>query len=769
MVSYMSLETSKQDHSHRSRVVVQAGLVVLLILPACWPLLRPGFLVTDDGSFHVYRIAALAQAWQQGVLYPRLFPDFGFGYGQAVFNFYGPLSYYPAALLALLAFGPVVAAKLTIGLAFLLAGLAAFGFARYLWGRAGGILGAVAYTYLPYHLADAYLRGAIPEFFAFVFPPLILWAYTAAFRREKSLAPFLWSTLAWAALVFTHNLTALLMIPVAALYLVLMAGWTARWRRLLPAVGTLVLALGLTAPLWLPFLAESSAVGIGLGPSDGYLRHLAPLGRFIQPLLLYHYGLERGGAADHPLSWLTVVLFAVVLGLFAWRVFRRQPVEAAPVVGFSLGLTAAAALMATTASLPVWLGTAPLLAQLQYPWRFLALANLGVLGLAGALPRLVFPKADEAGSEQPGKPVQRFDLVRRRGESRKPLLRASLVVIIGGLLIAQALPHVPAQSLPLSEADAWAPDRMWREDADAGQVGATWTGEFLPLSVSEQRWALGRPRPNAVDGQPPDPLPDVQLNRVGYLFMELATQATDSITLRLHQFELPGWGARVDGQPAATYPSGELGLVSVEVPPGAHEVRLAFGTTPARAVAMALAVASAILWGVLAWRSRRSGRGLGAAAVVIWSITLLFGLNSLGVGQRSWQPRPVKAAVEDVALLLGYDVARAPSEDTLDVTLYWFALRDIGTDFKVFVHLLDQGGQTVAQHDGDPVGGFTPTTRWRSGELIADRHRLPLPSGLPDGTYELKAGMYQFQPMRNLLIEPATSDGRIYLGDVAWR
>jgi hypothetical protein len=534
-------------------------------------------------------------------------------------------------------------------------------------------------------------------------------------------------------------------------------------------VGTLVLALGLTAPLWLPFLAESSAVGIGLGPSDGYLRHLAPLGRFIQPLLLYHYGLERGGAADHPLSWLTVVLFVAVLGLFAWRSFRRQPVQAAPVVGFSLGLTAAAALMATTASLPIWLGTAPILAQLQYPWRFLALTNLGVLGLAGALPRLVFPKAGIGGNERSTQPAQGGDLVRRSNTRHTPLLRAGLVVIIAGLIVAQALPLVPAQALPLPEADAWAPDRMWREDADAGQVGATWTGEFLPLSVSEQRWALGRSRPNAVDGQAPNSFPDVQLNRLGYLFTELATQTKDPITLRLHQFDLPGWGARVDGQAVPTYPSGELGLVSVDVPSGAHEVRLAFGATPARAVAMGLAVASAILWGVLAWRGRRSGRGLGAASVVIWSMALLFGLNSLGVGQRSWQPRPVKAAVEDVALLLGYDVARAPGEDALDVTLYWFALRDIGTDFKVFVHLLDQGGQVVSQHDGDPVGGFTPTTRWRSGELIADRHRLPLPASLPDGNYALKAGMYQFQPLRNLLIEPATSDGRIYLGDVAWR
>ena len=735
-------------------------LAVLLALPALWPLFRPGFFVSDDGRIHVYRVAALAQAWQQGVLHPRLFPEFGFGYGQAVLNFYAPLSYWPGALVAVLGIGPVAGVKVTIALAFVLSALSAYGYANYLWGPVAGVLAAVAYTYFPYHLADGYLRGAIPEHFAFIWPPLILWAYTAAFRKERPLAPFLWGTLAWAGLVYAHNLTALLMIPTVGLYLLVMAAWTKRWRRLVPALGTSALALGMTAPLWLPFLAESHAVGIGLGPSEGYIKHLAPLERFVQLSPLYRYGPERGGAVDHPLSWLTALLFLVVLALAAWRLIRRQRMEAAPVVGFSLALTTAAAFMVTNASLSVWLRTAPVLAQFQYPWRFMTLVGLGVLGLAGALPSLLFPGGRD---REPGK------LSAPRTARLKPLMQAGIIVLIAGLFVLQALPKVPAESLPLSEGEAWTPDRMWREDAEVGQVGATWTGEFLPLSVTEQRWALGRSRPGADDGQAPNPLPDVQLNRLGYLFAELGIRTEDPITIRLHQFHLPGWTARLDEQMAPTYPSGELGLVSVDVPSGVHVLRVAFGATPARTGAAILALISAILWGVLAWRGRRSGRGLGTAAVAVWLAALLFGLNSLGVGQRSWQPTPVQSVVEDVGLLLGYDTERAPGEDALDVTLYWLAVRDVGTDYKVFVHMLDGDGQVVAQHDGDPVGGFTPTTRWRSGELITDRHRLSLPPGLSPGSYTLKAGMYQFEPLRNLRIEPATPDGRIYLGDVALR
>jgi len=117
-------------------------------------------------------------------------------------------------------------------------------------------------------------------------------------------------------------------------------------------------------------------------------------------------------------------------------------------------------------------------------------------------------------------------------------------------------------------------------------------------------------------------------------------------------------------------------------------------------------------------------------------------------------------------MLLGYDVAPARSADALDVTLYWFALKELATDYKSFVHLLDGGGQVIAQHDGDPVGGFTPTTRWQPGEVISDRHRLSLPPALSGGSYTLKAGMYQFEPMHNLQIEPGSPDGRIDLGEV---
>jgi hypothetical protein len=43
-----------------------------------------------------------------------------------------------------------------------------------------------------------------------------------------------------------------------------------------------------------------------------------------------------------------------------------------------------------------------------------------------------------------------------------------------------------------------------------------------------------------------------------------------------------------------------------------------------------------------------------------------------------------------------------------------------------FVHLLDAGGQIVAQQDRAPLGGYQPTDTWTPGAIVTDRLRFPL-------------------------------------------
>ena len=217
--------------------------------------------------------------------------------------------------------------------------------------------------------------------------------------------------------------------------------------------------------------------------------------------------------------------------------------------------------------------------------------------------------------------------------------------------------------------------------------------------------------------------------------------------------------------------SGQMGLVSVDVPPGEHELALRFGPTPDRAVGAVLATLAVVVWAYLAWRGRLPGTRVSAAVLLLAAIAL--DANGTGLGQSAPRPHPVSVGVQDLASLVAYDTAMVPGGHELAVTLDWLALRNSQANDKAFVHLVGPGGQVVAQDDGDPVGGFTPTSRWEPGELIEDCHYVALPADLQAGNYRLKAGLYEFDPLsgqvRNLPTRPPSADGRVDLGEITLR
>jgi hypothetical protein len=108
----------------------------------------------------------------------------------------------------------------------------------------------------------------------------------------------------------------------------------------------------------------------------------------------------------------------------------------------------------------------------------------------------------------------------------------------------------------------------------------------------------------------------------------------------------------------------------------------------------------------------------------------------------------------DTALLLGANLCpAAPSlpcpsapqlipSSSLVLTLFWQALAETGTSYRVFVHLRTADGQIMAQSDGEPAQWTRPTTGWLPPEIITDEHTIQLPADIPTGTYTLVTGLY---------------------------
>jgi len=114
-------------------------------------------------------------------------------------------------------------------------------------------------------------------------------------------------------------------------------------------------------------------------------------------------------------------------------------------------------------------------------------------------------------------------------------------------------------------------------------------------------------------------------------------------------------------------------------------------------------------------------------------------LNATGSTQSS------SAVFNDEIKLDGFQLSQTVLKpgDGLCVELKWQALKQPSADSTVFVHVINAAGQLVAQNDMQPQSGFAPTSQWKPGAAITDRHGLILPATLAPGDYTVRVGLYR--------------------------
>ncbi|MCE2490247.1 MAG: glycosyltransferase family 39 protein [Anaerolineae bacterium] len=122
--------------------------------------------------------------------------------------------------------------------------------------------------------------------------------------------------------------------------------------------------------------------------------------------------------------------------------------------------------------------------------------------------------------------------------------------------------------------------------------------------------------------------------------------------------------------------------------------------------------------------------------------------------------------------LAGYTLAEvSPGLDgPLEVTLVWQA-RSVGTEtgYTVFVHLVNDRGQIIAQSDSVPAQGRRPTSGWRREEFILDRHDLRFNALARAGPARLLVGMYDARSGQRLAQWSAGADHVALPGDILLR
>lgn len=745
--------------------------VILICVLAVWPFVsRASLPEGTDAELHIFRLHELSYLVRGGEFYPRWAPDFYHGFGYPIFNYYAPLTYYLALPLELLPrVDGVLATKAVLVIGMIMAGLGIYGFTRDTWGRRAGFVAGALYVYSPYlQYIDPHVRGVVPEMFSFGVFPLALWTLDRLNRRPSA-GSWLASGGLVAAVILSHNLMGLF-------FFALLAAWSG-WQTILvwhanrrtsgirlsagiPAwagvgrlAAALLLGLGLSAFFWLPVFLERNAVTlstlIGAGDNYDFRTHFLTFGELLafsvspdwgatQSLSVFNLGVAQ---------WLGGLLGVMMLILGRAR-------ERAQLIFFALAALAVIFLM-TPYSEPIW-EALPFLPYFQFPWRLLgaAAAMLAVLGAAGIEPLM----REQSGEKEGG--------VEHRKGTRASWICAGAV----------AMPILLA--LPLSQPTPWSPFgevntlRMSLIENSGRWLGTTSTADYVPATVvmlPQRRDSVVGP---LFEGLPPDrvnwdSMPDgtkVATETVRPLLTRYVVTAPKEFRLRLYQFDFPGWKVTIDGRPAETELAEPEGLIVVIVPEGEHVVEVKFGTTPPRTAGWLIALLSAVSLGVVAFRSRRAKSGEAfvlpspASLRSDWPVLgTVAGLTALALltsflGLFHYQSQGINLdipAVEsyfnfgDQIGLLGHSAIpeQVKPGDTLDLTLYWKAQRQLPIDYQSFVHVLNETGELVAQADKLNPGEF-PTRRWPLDRYVPDRYSVKLPPDLPPGEYLVSAGLW---------------------------
>ncbi|MBI2954353.1 MAG: glycosyltransferase family 39 protein [Chloroflexi bacterium] len=771
----------------------QLLLVALLASFSTMPLFQPYFFASSDGLFHLYRLMEYDAVIRDGVLYSRWAPDFFFGYGLPLFNYYAPLTYYLGEIFRLFGAGFIDSFKLLVWVAMVLSGVGAYLYARGYLSPTVSLLAAVVYMYVPYHIVNLYYRGDIAEYVAYTWFPFILWSLRKAAQTHQpadiALAGFF-----YALLILTHNLSAFIFSGFLIVYCGALLFQRFSYQRslgeqgarrgilvaLLSMAASAILGAMLSAFFWLPALSEKSLVDFDvLLFHYDFHEHFPNLDQLLSTSLLHRYGVvfqsaEVFGYKLGALQALFLLLGAIAL-IWRWRHLR----PALRVEGMtSLAVAAISFLFIFPISLWVW-DAIPMLGLTQFPWRFLAFVALPSALLSGLI-------------------VEALPVRPRR--------------VAAGALIVLAIVSSTANLSPImsnvSEEDI-SPTGSIQFELTYGAIGTSAAAEYIP------KWVKHRPSTSPVamatilneKNNPPlaHETPGLEATvverKANHALYRLSSVAGSTIVLNTLYF--PGWQALLDGVRVDLGIDEPSGLIKLSIPAGEHTLRIEFVETRLRLLAdgiSALGLAAALLLLLRGVRntyqnlSRVQGAAPYTAPPVVrrvgpryslvhgtklswrrllprvrrpsWSretmlkVVLVVSLVPAWLGARvaydsvNAAPQnhrfPLMVNLDRRVMIEGYDVSgvemsrgltmRASPGSTVQISLFWrFLERDLKpAEYRPFARLTNSFDQTWAYVESDSA---YPEASSRSGSMVDTKLPLAIPPAMPPGVYQIEVGL----------------------------
>jgi hypothetical protein len=526
---------------------------LLLCIPPSFLLLTPGFYEPQD-LHHLADIYQMVRAIGSGQIPPRLGPDYMFGYGYPLFNFYYPLPFYLGALFFSLIGSLTISFKLVFIVSIVVSIFGMYLFLKEFLDEWGAVVGSVLFLYTPYRAVQIYVRGAMGEALALSLLPIFAWSIVKLLKKPNI------KTIALAGIlggvfILSHNYFWALSVPwlIALIFVVKYKEKVSTLTKL--ALGGII-SLALTAYWWLSALVEQKLVS-KVTPFP-LIDHFP----FIKQLIIpsWGYGASLWGPSDGMSFQIGVVNLIVTLFLVLFLILRFRELKNKNLLNLSIwvmgGIVVSVFLM-NIRSYPVW-KLLPFHDFVQFPWRLLCFTTFFTSIVAGIL-------------------VSAF-------LGKKKYLFGVLVVAASILLTVNYFK--PSQKFYKSDNDYL--NRFFANRSLEGQKDGT-SKEYLLYSEDYLQlpyWVKERPKDIPISKISSLDSKVSGIIEINPIFWQASVESSKPGTVVFHEIYFPGWVAEVDGKRVPVSPGGPNGEMIINIKGGGvQKIRFFWQETPLRKAA----------------------------------------------------------------------------------------------------------------------------------------------------------------------------------------
>lgn len=563
-----------------------AILLLLLSIPASLPLLKPGFYEPHD-LHHLADIYQMARAIESGQVPPRLGPDFSFGFGYPLFNFYYLLPFYIGSIWFFLSESLTASFKFVFFISVILSVVGMYLFLRQFVKKWPAIVGALLFLYTPYRAVQIYVRGAMGEAFFLALLPFVCWGLVSLIKNPTNKRILATTSVLVFLFIISHNYLWALASPFLAFLILLLVKRKNLKQSLMSLAKVLLLSLGATAYWWLPALVEQRLVS-SVTPFP-LLDHFPFIKQLIIPT--WGYGASVWGPGDglsFQMGVINLIAFVLVLALLILKrkTFEKKVWKLAlwAIVGFLISFV-----MMNVRAYPVW-KLLPFSDFIQFPWRLLMFTTFFTSIMAGVLVELSGAKKWFAG----------------------------------GLIILLSI-HLTYNYFRPSQVFYKTDDEyLARMFADRSLTGRKEVVSEEYLNWSEDYLLL----PNWVEERP-SKLPKskiesaaaaeiLEINEVTPVRWKARVNSEGGAKIIFNSYYFPGWLAKVDGQEVPIGYEASHGQISLNVGQGIHEVEFFWKETPLRKFADLISLFSVLLISVHFFKNNRKKANLARVKFKLW-------------------------------------------------------------------------------------------------------------------------------------------------------